>query len=440
MLKKCFLIAVLLACVSSFAIDGKLMFTLAPNVEDQFVHIMPFRPPFVPHVGKCVRNQPVMLHLALVDPAADKDGKVLVEIESIRSIDQNGKVKEVVEPGKPVVALRGVRKNKGDFSGVMLANFYMTLVVEDTDPLGKTRIRFRLRDRGDGSTLELEAEIEALEQLPGVPEKPMTADEMSSFITGYYKSPDPAKIPAAFAAYLKWDAEGTPGKRNYDPLAWLCGFAELYKLNPQLRPALIRSAAEFSDIHKLYVALILERAGAKDAELEAADPELKRLFAEVKRRNSPLAFDEITNPAQLDALWMRFLTTGKFEPIRRLVNELRKRDGAMTIDELKKLGRRPTEEEIKKVMPSLIGGAAEWSLASNAKQHELVAFYLESILNRKEYPDDAAVVKLVGMLLDAGVSEMKKTPEGKTVVKPVFKPSRSKSGSDRNGKYDPLGN
>ncbi len=44
------------------------------------------------------------------------------------------------------------------------------------------------------------------------------------------------------------------------------------------------------------------------------------------------------------------------------------------------------------------------------------------------------------MLLDAGVSEMKKTPEGKTVVKPVFKPSRSKSGSDRNGKYDPLGN
>ena len=436
--KKCLVIAALLAAVSSFAIDGKLMFTLAPNIEDQFVHIMPFRAPFVPRVGKCVRNQPVMLHLALINPAADKDGKVLVEVESIRSIDPNGKVKEVVEPGKPVVALQGVRRNKGDFSGVMLGNPSIEMIAEDSDPLGKMRVTVRVRDRGDNSVKELAAEIELVEKLEDVPEKPMTVDEMSKFLTGYYKEPDPAKIPAAFAAFLKWDAEGTPGKRNYDPLAWLCGFAELYKLNPQLRPALIRNAAEYSDIHKLYVALILVEAGAKDGELEAADPESKRLFAEVKKRGkTPLAFDEITNPAQLDALWMRFLVTGKFEPIRRLVRELRKRDGAMTVDELKKLGRRPTDEEIKKVMPSLIGGAAEWSLASNARQHELVAFYLESILNRREYPDNDASVKLCAMLVGAGVVKLDKTPDGKHVVKPVLRPAGQKPAG---GGYDPLGN
>ena len=438
MLKKCFFVAALLAAVSSFAIDGKLMFTLAPNIEDQFVHIMPFRAPFVPHVGKCVRNQPVMLHLALINPAADKDGKVLVEVESIRSIDPNGKVKDVVEPGKPVVALQGVRRNKGDFSGVMLGNPSIEMIAEDSDPLGKMRVTVRVRDRGDNSVKELAAEIELVERLEGVPDKPMTAGEMSKFLTGYYKNPDPAKIPAAFAAFLKWDAEGAVGKRNYDPLMWLCGFAELYKLNPQFRPALIRNAAEYSDIHKLYVALILAEAGAAETELKDADPELKRQFAEIKKQGkSPLSFDTVANPSQLDALWMRFLVTGKFEPIRRLVRELRKRDGAMTVDELKKLGRRPTDEEIQKVMPSLIGGAAEWSLASNARQHELVAYYLESILNRKEYPDDAAVVKLVGMLLKAGVVKLDKTPDGKYVMKPVLRPAGQ---NPAGGGYDPLGN
>ena len=437
MLKKLVAVAALLAAVSSFALDGKLMFTLVPNVEDQFVHIMPFRAPNVPHVDKCVRNQPVELILVLANPATDKDGRVLVEIESVRIVDPKGKAKEFVGPGKPNIALQGVKRTKRDFSGVMLSRLCMTLIAEDGDPLGTTQVTVKLRDRGDDSTLELVTEIELVEKLPGEPEKPMTAEEMSKFLSGYYRKPDPAKIPAAFAAFLKWDGEGTPGKRNYDPLMWLCGFAELFKLNPQLRPALIKNAAEYSGIHKFYVALILVEAGAKDGELEAADPELKRAFAEVKSKGkTPLAFDAVTNPSQLDALWMKFLVTGKFEPIRRLVHELRKRDGAMTLAELKKLGRKPTAEEIKKVMPSLIGGAAEWSLASNAKQHELVAFYLESMLNRRQFPDDAAFVKLVGMLLKAGVLEMKKTPEGKTIVKPVFRRAGKKPAG---GGYDPLG-
>ena len=438
MLKKCFMIAALLAGVASFALDGKLMSTLAPNIEDQFAHIMPFRAPSVPYFGQCVRNQPVRLHLVLANPAVGKDGKVLVLVESIKSINPNGKVKELVEPGKPKIALQGVKKSKRDFSGVMLAGPSIEMILEDGDPLGKWWMVFTVRDRGDNSTREFAAEIELVEKLPGEPEKPMTAGEMSAFLTGYYKKPDPAKIPAAFAAFLKWDAEDTPGKRAYDPLMWLCGFAELYKLNPQLRPGLIKSAAEYSDIHKLYVALILAEAGAEDAELAAADPELKRLFSEIKTKGAtPLAFETITNPAQLDALWMKFLVTGKFEPIRRLVYELRKRDGAMTLDELKKLGRKPTEKEIEKVMPSLIGGAAEWSLASNAKQHRLVAFYLEAMLGRKQYPDDGAAAKIGGMLIKAGVLEMKKTPEGKTVLRPV---KRSVGGKPAPGKgYDPLG-
>ena len=433
MLKR-LLAAALLACVpAAYALNGKLFFTLAPNVADEFAHIMPYRAPSVPHVDRVVRHQPVQLVLALMNPAADADGKVLVLVESIRSISPSGKVKELVKAGSPVVALQGVKKNPGDFSGIMLARTGGTMILEDRDPLGKWRVVFTVRDKGDGSTREFTAEIELVETLPGTPDKPMTAEEMGRFMTDYYKKPDPAKIPAAFEAFVKWDGAG---KSNYDPLMWLCGFAELYWLNPQFRPALIKAAAGYSQKHKLYVALILERAGAQETELKDADPELKRLFAIVKSSgDSPLAFKEVTNPAQLDALWTMFLTTGKVEPIRRLVHELRKRDGAMTLDEAKKLGRQLTKEELKKLMPSLIASAAEWSLGSNSKQHELVAFYLEAMLARKQYPDADAAVKLAAMLVNARVLETAKTPDGKPIVKPVLRPAGGRPESP----YDPIG-
>lgn len=436
MLKKCFTVAALLWCVaSSFALEGKLFFTLAPNVADEFVHIMPFRPPHIPNVTRCVRHQPVTLHLVLAKPATGKDGKVLVEIESIKSVEPDGKIKELVEPGKPLVALQGVKKNKRDFSGVMLSGLSLTMIGEDTDRLGKTRMTVRLRDKGDDSVKELAAEIELVEKLPVVPEKPMTVKEMDEFFTKYYRSPDPAKIPAAFEAFLRFDEESV-GKKTYDPLMWLRGFAELYRLNPQLRPALVKRAEKCSAVHRQYVALILAEAGAKDDELAAADPELKRMFDSDKGK-APLAFDKITNPAQLDALWMEFFVTGKFEPIRRMVGELRKRDGAMTAEEIRKLGRKPTAAEMKKFMNGIIGGAAEWSLASNAKQHKLVAFYLESMLRRKEYPDAAAAVKIGRILLNAGLLKVVDTPNGGKALRTVFAPVGKKQPSPGKGTNSP---
>ena len=435
MLKRCFLIAALLACASVFALQGKLMFTLAPNVPDQFVHIMPFRPPVIPFVGKCVRNQPVALHLVLANPASDKDGKVLVEIESIRIVDPQGKEKEFVGSGKPMVALQGVKKTKRDFSGVLLAGIW-SLSAEDGDPLGKTRATVKLRDRGDGSTLECSAEIELVDKLPDASEKPMTDRELGAFLTNYYLKPAPGKIPAAFEAFLRFDKKNCGVKKDYDPLMWLCGFSALYKLNPQLRPALIRGAEKYPAVHKMYVAMILIEAGVPESELKDADPELKANFDKIKSEGkSPLAFAAVSSPSQLDALWAAFFATGGFEPIRRLVGELRKRENVMTLEEVKKLGRKPDPAEMKKIANGLIGRAAEWSLVANARQHRLVAYYLEAMLLRKEYPDRAAAVKLGAILIKAGLLEVATTPDDKKVLRSVLRPKKRAA---KRG-YNPLG-
>ena len=423
--------AVVLAALPAVrALDGKLFFTLAPNVEDEFRHIMPHRPPHVSNVVRCVRRQPVTLVLLLRGPATGKDGAVRVEVESVETVDPGGKKKVLVRPEEHRVLLKGVRKTPRDFAGVMLAPLFVTLIVEDGDPLGKYRFAMRIRDLGDGSELALAAEIAAVEQLPGAPEKPMTTGEMSKFITHYYRQPDPAKIPAAFAAFLRYDIKASGSKKHYDPLASLCAFAELYKLNPQLRPALAAGAAGYSTIHKQYVAMILAQAGAEDSELAGADPELKQLFARFNGKK-PLSFAKVVHPAQLDALWTTFFVTGRVEPIRRLVGELGKRTDVMTAAEVKKLGRKPTREESAKVMNGLIGRMAEWSLASNAKQHRLAAYYLEAMLMRNMYPDREAAVKLGGMLINAGLLEVREAPGGKKTLGIRF-PERRKVEKDRN--------
>ena len=141
----------------------------------------------------------------------------------------------------------------------------------------------------------------------------------------------------------------------------------------------------------------------------------------------------------MDALWTVFFVTGRHEPIRRLVGELRKREGVMTAAEMKKLGRKPTGAEMKRFMNGIIGGAAEWSLASNAKQHKLVGYYLEAMLLRKQYPDFDAAVKLGGMLVKAGLMEVFDKPDGGKGLRSVLKPPKRKPKPDRGGKYDPLG-
>ena len=185
-------------------------------------------------------------------------------------------------------------------------------------------------------------------------------------------------------------------QRNYNPLPVLCGFAELYRLNPQLRPGLVSHAGGCSPLHKRYVAMVLAGAGASGKELAEADADTMALFSSFGGRN-PLTFDDLVDPAQLDALWVVFFVTGRSEPLRRIVNELRRRD-EISLAEARARQGKLSQEERRKLMNHLLGMAAKWSLDSNARRHKLVFFYLEAMLKRKQYPDDQAGAGLAEIL------------------------------------------
>src|ERR1019366_1352485 len=78
--------------------------------------------------------------------------------------------------------------------------------------------------------------------------------------------------------------------------------------------------------------------------------------------------DEITSPQFLDALWASFFATGDERYVWRLISALPMVD---------------TKGDVSKM---LIGGAAQWSLTSNAIQHGRVMEICEAQLNT--LPDD----------------------------------------------------
>jgi hypothetical protein len=90
----------------------------------------------------------------------------------------------------------------------------------------------------------------------------------------------------------------------------------------------------------------------------------------------PEVDNEVRSAVQLDVLWAEFLATGKYAPIRRIVDALALIKYTGTLERIK-------SGEIKKVTEAIemqanyeaIHRAAVWSLHSNCKQMPLVHKY-----------------------------------------------------------------
>jgi len=88
-------------------------------------------------------------------------------------------------------------------------------------------------------------------------------------------------------------------------------------------------------------------------------------------------YDEINKPSCIDALWVGFFASGDERYVKKIISAL------------------PLVQEKGDVERMLIGGAARWSLASNAYQHTKVMQICEAQL--KELPADqrAALAEVV---------------------------------------------
>ena len=110
----------------------------------------------------------------------------------------------------------------------------------------------------------------------------------------------------------------------------------------------------------------------------------------------------------LDIQWATFSATGRFEPIKKIIDSLEFSKYSGAVDAYKNSDK--TEKDREEALLDAIFQAARWSLMSNIEQHDLVKKYcIYSFINDK-HPDDVRF--WLGVILSKTVPERFKMEKG----------------------------
>ena len=368
-----------------------LALTLQRNMTDQVQYVMPERPLNITSVYRVETGQPFHIETAFI--LKEKAAKKISFTGSLKLIAPDGKVSEIFSN-------RDCGWVKAGDGGIFIAPFQVIVSFEKSDKKGKYRIELTMKD-DSGNAKVTSREIEFVDSC--VDRTPMDEKGFNRFLNFYYRDPQPGRIFAAWDYYLTTAVVKQKEKegRNFNPSAVLLGFCEILKVNPQYHDEFAAMSRQAAVENHAYYAFIFAGLG-KDFLKKYAGVINPDILTLVKRLDGadPFALKEITQAYQLDMLWIKFMVTGEFEPIRLLCKELRKRP-VMSLEDAKKRhdsGKELTAEERVKLNNQLLQFAAVWSLQSNLQQgHILAAFYMETILARKLYTDnqEAVLIKFV---------------------------------------------
>lgn len=236
--------------------------------------------------------------------------------------------------------------------------------------------------RRNGFPLEIWAPAAAL-LIAAAPANFNSPDELNRWMAGYYQHRKTGEAMPAFRAMLRF---GFLEKETaWAPLVafWGSVFYQHHKLLPQWLEQLRDLSGREGRF--LWEALswsnnpegrkVLEKALARTTGEEREF--IERLLTEGHR---PVLELQVFDTAVLDMLWGQFLATGDERCVKRVIGALEYMETARTRDQF------------------LIGGAARWSLISNAVQHPLV---LETCKKAVEFSPEEVRRTLVDVIRQA---------------------------------------
>jgi hypothetical protein len=180
-------------------------------------------------------------------------------------------------------------------------------------------------------------------------------EELDRWMAYYYADPRPDEVATALRAI---ENQGLFEKDSVQaPLSGF--FAEIFRTNPDRVAEWIKPYRGVPNRHIIYSALWMADSVQSKAALEslakAASPdEAKRLKELISSAPPTAASMELDSPASLDYLWGSFMASGSDAPVLRLIDQMKRANTRGNISE------------------SLIGGAAQWSVSANARQHSKV--------------------------------------------------------------------
>lgn len=332
---------------------GSLVVTPDPDWEAKW-NTSPDTVPHFREASKVRYGERLTILTFFINPQVNESGEINVVCD----------IKVTRPDGSQSINSKGIecakRKLQGDPHSVRLTSAVINYTGDKGDPPGLWKIDVSLTDRNRKVIVPLKTKFELVEIKAGNSFK--SQEDVSKWMTFYYQKPDSSRLPEAIE-YMS--QSGTLDNKN--ALAPIFGFlAGVFKDNPQQVPSWIDRLGSLEESHLGVVVLGLWYANLPDSQKRVYailenHPDLKRQFGYLSQ-GSPTPVEKI--PLEqgawvLDALWGNFMATGNKTPVQRIMTTLPWIDAKGDINRL------------------LIGGAARWSLTSNAVQHQRVMQFCE---------------------------------------------------------------
>jgi len=204
-------------------------------------------------------------------------------------------------------------------------------------------------------------------------------EDVTQWMTFYYQQPEPEKIPDA----IQYLSESDMLDKNSAPPVF--GFLSgVFRDNPDKVATWINQIGSYKEHHLTVLVLGVWYAALPQSKEIAQNllekyPASKTQFTHLLK-SEPITVEQIPiqeGPWVLDALWGKFLATGDSAPVERIISAV------------------PWVNVKGDVNRLLVGGAARWSLTSNAVQHKRVL----EICEKAEKTQSAEVAKELAKII-----------------------------------------
>ena len=385
-----------LAGAQTTGFDALVLPSLMDSNMDGWYKIPPNSGPYIHKAASVYQGQPFNVLIFFRGYSADKDKQLHIRYD-VQVCDPSGKPTE--DKGKDILAYQGPM---GSPDALVLNRDYVRIVFTDKYRLGRYKIKVTSHDLISGKTCTSEIPIELIPF--ALPEKFESQLEVSKWVMGYYQNPTPVKAISGMLATVQLDDKWLNNNLNI-----LTFFQRIFLDNPFLFKNIAKRFNSFSEEDQKKLLLISAISG--DSELQSfvagnGKEKLRKFYDDAKKIKFPDLNGEINSAIQLDILWSEFLTTGKYEPIRKIVSALALKKYKGTLAKIKAGEIKVTKEVEREAYLEATYGSAVWSLISNCKQMPLVFKYCAFIYENEPLSED--LKGQLGSILRIAQKEMQK--------------------------------
>lgn len=267
--------------------------------------------------------------------------------------------------------LTGIDAKNVEPKALIMARQQVDLMFEPEDVFGEYTIAVTARDAVSGKVRKRQVRVQLVPF--GYASSVESMEEYRRWLPTYYLQPDPVKAFKAYLDYADLDNAVT-GQLDFSQIFF---YKLLFEKHPFLLKALVDSYADADLQTRMKVLFMLALLDYREAPYLKELPEMEKgYFENVRLLYLPEPYEDLISPQQLDCLWAEFYATGRFEPIRQIVEGLALAEYDGSLEELGKGEEsEKTDQERMNAYREVLLQSARWSLLSNCRQHPLVRAY-----------------------------------------------------------------